>query len=50
MALAWVLRNPLLTSTLISTSKISQLEENLKVIDNLEFTKEELKEIDNILK
>lgn len=50
MALAWVLRNPLLTSTLISTSKLSQLEENLKVIDNLEFTKDELKEIDNILK
>ncbi|MFA5692204.1 MAG: aldo/keto reductase [Acholeplasmataceae bacterium] len=50
MALSWVLRNPLMTSSLISTSKISQLEENLKVIDKLNFTSGELKEIDNILK
>ncbi len=49
MALAWVLRNPKMTSTLISTSKIEQLEENLKTLDNLSFTEDELKEIDQIL-
>jgi L-glyceraldehyde 3-phosphate reductase len=49
MALAWVLRNPKMTSTLISTSKIEQLDENLKTLDNLSFTEEEIKEIDQIL-
>lgn len=49
MALAWVIRNPKMTSTLISTSKLSQLYENLQVLDNLEFTDEELKMIDEII-
>ena len=49
MALAWVIRNPKMTSTLISTSKLSQLYENLQVLDNLEFTDEELKMIDEIV-
>ncbi|VEU81997.1 aldo/keto reductase [Acholeplasma hippikon] len=50
LALAWAIRNPKMTSTLISTSKISQLEENLKVLDRLDFSDEELFEIENILK
>jgi L-glyceraldehyde 3-phosphate reductase len=49
MALAWVLRNPKMTSTLISTSKMVQLEENLKTLEHLSFTDEELKTIDQIL-
>jgi L-glyceraldehyde 3-phosphate reductase len=49
MALAWVLRNPKMTSTLIGVSKIEQLKENLDALDNLEFSKEELKEIDEIV-
>ncbi len=48
MALAWVLRNT--TSTLIGVSRIDQLHENLKTLVNLEFTKEELTKIDEILK
>jgi L-glyceraldehyde 3-phosphate reductase len=50
MAIAWSLRNEKMTSVLISTSKLTQLDENLKALDNLVFTKEEIKEIDNILK
>lgn len=50
MALAWALRNPKLTSVLISTSKLSQLEDNLKALENLDFTKEDLLEIDAALK
>ena len=50
MALAWALRNPKLTSVLISTSKLSQLDDNLKTLENLEFSEAELIEIDEILK
>lgn len=50
MALAWALRNPKLTSVLISTSKLSQLDDNLKTLENLEFSEAELIEIDAILK
>lgn len=49
LALAWALRNELMTSVLISTSKVSQLEENLKTLDHLSFTVEELDEINAIL-
>ncbi|RJX25264.1 MAG: L-glyceraldehyde 3-phosphate reductase [Acholeplasma sp.] len=50
LALAWVLRNPYMTSTLISTSKISQLHENLKTLEHLNFTDDEINEIEAILK
>ena len=49
MALAWALRGDL-TSVLIGASKTKQVEDNVKALDNLEFTKEELDRIDNILK
>lgn len=49
LALAWVIRDPKMTSTLISTSKISQLEENLKVLERLDFSDEEIDEINQIL-
>jgi L-glyceraldehyde 3-phosphate reductase len=46
MALAWVLRDPHVTSALIGASSVAQLEENLAALDNLEFTAEDLEEID----
>lgn len=50
MALAWVLRDGRITSALIGASKVSQIEENVKALDNLEFSKQELADIDFILK
>jgi L-glyceraldehyde 3-phosphate reductase len=46
LALAWVLRNPVVSSTLIGASSVEQLQENLAALDNLDFTPEELSEID----
>lgn len=48
MALAWNLRGERLTSVIIGASKVSQLEENVDVIKNLDFSKEELLKIDEI--
>jgi L-glyceraldehyde 3-phosphate reductase len=49
MALAWVLRQPAITSALIGASKISQIEDNLGALKNLAFTAEELRVIERIL-
>jgi len=49
MALAWLLRFPEITSALIGASKVSQVEENVAALSNLEFSAEELKRIDGIL-
>ncbi len=49
MALAWVLREGKVTSALIGASKVSQIEENVAALSNLEFTAEELQKIDRIL-
>jgi len=46
MALAWTLRDPRMTSTLIGASSIEQLEMNVAALDRLDFTPEELTEID----
>ena len=46
MALAWVLRDPRVTSALIGASSVEQLETNVAALENLEFTDEELAEID----
>jgi L-glyceraldehyde 3-phosphate reductase len=46
MALAWVLRDPRVTSALIGASSVRQLETNLAALDHLEFSDEELAEID----
>ena len=48
MAIAWILRLPSITSVLIGASKVQQIEENVKALDNLEFTKEELDLIHSI--
>jgi L-glyceraldehyde 3-phosphate reductase len=47
MALAWVLRHPQVTSALIGASRIAQLEENVAALNKLDFTPEELAEIDH---
>ncbi|HZD02017.1 MAG TPA: L-glyceraldehyde 3-phosphate reductase [Actinomycetes bacterium] len=46
MALAWTLRDPRVTSTLIGASSVAQLEANLGALGNLSFSEEELAEID----
>ncbi len=46
MAIAWCLRDPRVTSALIGASRVEQVEENLAALNNLEFSKQELEEID----
>ena len=49
MALAWVLRQPAVTTALIGASKPEQVADNVAVVRNLKFTAEELAQIDKIL-
>jgi len=46
LALSWSLRDPRVTSALIGVSSIAQLEDNVGALQNLDFTKQELSEID----
>jgi L-glyceraldehyde 3-phosphate reductase len=46
MALAWVLRDPRVTSALIGVSSVGQLEDNVAALKRLDFDPEELAEID----
>jgi L-glyceraldehyde 3-phosphate reductase len=46
MALAWTLRDPRVTSTLIGASSIEQLEQNVAALQGLDFGDDELAEID----
>ncbi len=46
MAIAWVLRDPRVTSALIGASSVGQLEQNVAALENLDFTAEELAEIE----
>ena len=48
MALAWVLRDGIVTSVLIGASKASQILENIKALKNTHFSAEELAKIDTI--
>jgi L-glyceraldehyde 3-phosphate reductase len=50
MALSWVLRGGKVTSALIGASKVSQIEENVAALNNLSFTEEEFKKIEELLK
>jgi len=47
MAVAWTLRDPRVTSALIGASSVEQLEQNVAALDNLEFSDDELTEIDD---
>ena len=46
LALAWTLRDPRVTSTLIGASSVAQLEDNVAALDRLDFDEDELAEID----
>ena len=46
MALAWVLRDPVVASALIGASSVAQLDENLGALANLDFSSAELAAID----
>ncbi len=49
MALAWVLRQPAVTTALIGASKVSQIEDNIGALKNLAFSEGELATIERIL-
>lgn len=49
MALAWNLRLKEITSVLIGASRVSQIEEALRSLKNLDFSSEELSKIEDIL-
>jgi L-glyceraldehyde 3-phosphate reductase len=49
MALAWVLRDPRMTSALIGASRVEQVEQNVAALTNPHFSSEELAGIDSIL-
>ncbi len=49
MAVAWVLRDPRVTSALVGTSKVSQVDDNVAALKNLKFSAAELSKIDGIL-
>ena len=46
LALAWALRDPRVTSVLIGASSVRQLEDSLAALDRLDFTADELSDID----
>ena len=49
MAIAWILRNPVVTSALIGASRPEQIDDVAVATKNLAFTQDELKKIDEIL-
>ena len=49
LALAWVLRQPAVTSALIGASRVEQLEANLAAVGRLELADDELREIEAVL-
>jgi L-glyceraldehyde 3-phosphate reductase len=46
MAIAWTLRDPRMTSTVVGASSVAQLEANVAALDRLDFSDDELDEID----
>ena len=50
MALSWVLHNPAVTTVLIGASRPSQIAENAACIEKLDFTDEEIADIEKILR
>ena len=49
MAVAWVLRDARVTSALVGTSKVSQVDDNAAALKNLAFSAEEMRSIDDVL-
>ena len=50
MALSWVLHNKAVTTVLIGASRPEQITENIGCLDRLDFTEDELAEIDRLAK
>lgn len=50
MALAWVVKDPRITSVLIGVSRADQVTDSIRCLENYSFTREELERINNILK
>lgn len=50
MSLSWLLKDALVTSVIVGTSSVKQLEMNLNAVKNVVFSKEELDAIDQVLK
>ena len=48
MALSWILKDGIVTSVLVGASRPSQIIDNVKAIQNIKFSEEELKKIDEI--
>ena len=48
LAIAWVLRQPGITSALVGASSVKQLEDSAAAVTNLDFTDEELQRIDAV--
>jgi len=49
MSLAWVLRQPAVTSALIGASRVAQIEDNVAALATLAFSEAELGAIDGII-
>ncbi len=49
MSLAWVLRQPAVTSALVGASRVSQIEDSVATLNKLDFSEEELREIDTVM-
>ena len=50
LAIAWILHNEAVSTVLIGASRPEQIEENVKALDNLNFSSEEIAQIEQILK
>ncbi|KAB8136822.1 L-glyceraldehyde 3-phosphate reductase [Gracilibacillus oryzae] len=50
MALVWVLQQKSVASALIGASRASQIEENVRALENIQFSADEMKQINEILK
>ncbi len=49
MALAWTLHPDAVTSTIIGASSVAQLKDNLRTLENISFSEEELEQIELVL-
>ena len=49
MALSWILKDDRITTVLVGASKPAQLSDSLECLKNIEFSEEELQQIETIL-
>ena len=49
MAVAWLLHNPAVATVLVGASRPSQIQDNVKAVENLDFTDEEIRAIEDCL-